>query len=187
MLDARFTDRALAAVRLRKVASRALVYEHHFHDISMSPSISSHAHTSDFRSSLQPERIPATSAGLVRVKLCVESFINIHIASLLRLCTNFRNVGFSLARSMVFRSLLATSSCFLSFAIATCALARARSKVLQEVLMCALARARSKVSQCCSNMSRGQILEFRFLDWNYRHSSHVVVMIVQHRDDHERP
>ena len=34
----------------------------------------------------------------------------------------------------------------LSFAIATCALARARSKVLREVLMCALARARSKVA-----------------------------------------
>ena len=46
----------------------------------------------------------------------------------------------------------------LSFAMATCALARARSKVLQEVLMCALARATSKVSQCCSNMSQGQIL-----------------------------
>ena len=73
----------------------------------------------------------------------------------------------------------------LSFAIATCALARARSKVLQEVLMCALARARSKVSQCCSNMSQRQILEFRFLDGNYRHYSHVVVMIAQHRDDHE--
>ena len=82
-LDVRFRDRALAAVRRRKVASRALVYEHHFHDISMSPSISSHAHTSELRSSLQPERIPATSAGLVRVKLCVESFIAIHIASLL--------------------------------------------------------------------------------------------------------
>ena len=70
-------------------------------------------------------------------------------------------------------------------ATATCALARARSKVLQEVLMCALARARSKVSQCCSNMSQRQILEFRFLDGNYRHYSHVVVMIAQHRDDHE--
>ena len=45
-------------------------------------------------------------------------------------------------------------------AIAFCALARARSKVLQEVLSCALARARSKVSQCCSNMGQGQILEF---------------------------
>ena len=42
-------------------------------------------------------------------------------------------------------------------AIATCALGRARSKVLQDVLMCALARSRSKVSQCCSNMSEGQI------------------------------
>ena len=73
----------------------------------------------------------------------------------------------------------------LSFAIATCALARARSKVLQDVLMCALARARSKVSQCCSNMSRGQILEFRFLERNYKHSSHVVDMIAQHRHDHE--
>ena len=83
VLDVRFTDHALAAVRRRKVASRALVYEHHFQGFSMSPSISSHAHTSELRSSLQPERIPATSAGLVRVKLCVESFIAIHIASLL--------------------------------------------------------------------------------------------------------
>ena len=80
-------------------------------------------------------------------------------------------------------------ACFVALnsgiAIATCALARARSKVLQEVLMCALARARSKVSQCCSNMSRGQILEFRFLERNYRHSLHVVAMIAQHRGDHE--
>ena len=73
----------------------------------------------------------------------------------------------------------------LGFAIATCALARARSKVLQEVLMCALARARSKVSQCCPNMSQGQILEFRCLEGNYRHFSHVVAMIAQQRDDHE--
>ena len=73
----------------------------------------------------------------------------------------------------------------LSFAIATCALARARSKVLQEVLMCALARARSKVAQSCSHMSGGQILEFRFLEWNYRHSLHVLDMIAKHRHDHE--
>ena len=72
----------------------------------------------------------------------------------------------------------------LSFAMATCALARARSEVLQEVLMCALARARSKVSQCCSNTSEGQFWEFRFLEGNYRHSSHVVDMVAQHRDDH---
>ena len=70
-------------------------------------------------------------------------------------------------------------------AVATCALARARSKVLQEVLICALARARSKVAQSCSNMSGGQILEFRFLEGNYRHSSHVVDMIAKHRHDHE--
>ena len=70
-------------------------------------------------------------------------------------------------------------------AIATCALARARSKVLQEVLMCALARARSKVAQSCSHMSGGQILEFRFLEGNYRHSSHVADMIAKHRHDHE--
>ena len=57
--------------------------------------------------------------------------------------------------------------------IATCALARARSKVLQEVLMCALARARSKVAQFCSNMRGGQIFEFRFPEGNYRHFSHV--------------
>ena len=49
-------------------------------------------------------------------------------------------------------------------AVATCALARARSKVLQAVLMCALARARSNVAQCCSNMREGQIWEFRFLE-----------------------
>ena len=70
-------------------------------------------------------------------------------------------------------------------AVATCALARARSKVLQEVLICALARARSTVAQSCSNMSRGQILEFRFLEGNYRHSSHVVDMIAKYRLDHE--
>ena len=70
-------------------------------------------------------------------------------------------------------------------AVGTCALARARSKVLQEVLMCALARARSKVAQSCSNMSGGQILEFRFLQGNYRHFSHVVDMIAKHRHDHE--
>ena len=73
----------------------------------------------------------------------------------------------------------------LGFAIATCALARARSKVLQAVLMCALARPRSKVAQSCSHMSEGLILEFRFLEWNYRHSSHVVAMVAQPRDDHE--
>ena len=88
---------------------------------------------------------------------------------------------------MVFCSFSRCIALLFGIAIATCALARARSKVLQEVLMCALARARSKVSQCCPNMSQGQILEYRFLEGNYRHYSHVVVMIVQHRDDHERP
>ena len=73
----------------------------------------------------------------------------------------------------------------LGFAIAICALARARSKVLQEALMCALARARSKVAQSCSHMSEGQILEFRFLEGNYRHSSHVVDVFAKHRHDHE--
>ena len=72
-----------------------------------------------------------------------------------------------------------------AIAIATCALARARSKVLQEVLICALARARRKVAQSCSNMSGGQILEFRFLEGNYRHSSHVADMIAKNRHDHE--
>ena len=72
----------------------------------------------------------------------------------------------------------------LGFAIATCALAAARSKGLQAVLMCALAAARSISSQCCSNMSQGQILEFRFLDANYVHFSHVVAMVAQPRDDH---
>ena len=70
-------------------------------------------------------------------------------------------------------------------AVATCVLARARSKVLQAVLICALARARSKVSQCCPNMSQGQILEFRLLERNYKHFLHVVAMVAQHRDDHE--
>ena len=70
-------------------------------------------------------------------------------------------------------------------AVATCALARARSKVLQAVLMCALARARSNVAQCCSNMREGQIWEFRFLEGKYRHFSHVVAMIAKHRHDHE--
>ena len=56
---------------------------------------------------------------------------------------------------------------------------------MQEALMRALARARSKVAQSCSHMSGGQILEFRFLEGNYRHSSHVVYMIAKHRLDHE--
>ena len=70
-------------------------------------------------------------------------------------------------------------------AVATCALARARSKVLQEVLICALARARSKVAQSSAHVGGGQILEFRFLEGNYRHSPHVVYMIAMHRVDHE--
>ena len=86
-----------------------------------------------------------------------------------------------------FRSLAPCVALNFGIAVATCALARARSKVLQEVLICALARARSKVAQSCSNMSGGQILEFRFLQWNYRHFSHVVDMIAKHRHDHERP
>ena len=69
-------------------------------------------------------------------------------------------------------------------AVATCALAAARSKVLQEVLMCALARARSKVAQSCSHMSGGQIVEFRFLEWNSSDFSHVY-MIAKYRLDHE--
>ena len=84
-----------------------------------------------------------------------------------------------------FRSLARCVALNFAIAIATCALARARSKVLQEVLICALARARSKVAQSRSNMSGGQILEFRFLEGNYRHSSHVVYMIAMHRLDHE--
>ena len=70
-------------------------------------------------------------------------------------------------------------------AVATCALARARSKVLQAVLMCALVRARSNVTQCCSNMREGLIWKFRFLEGNYKHFSHVVAMIAKHRHDHE--
>ena len=45
--------------------------------------------------------------------------------------------------------------------------------------MCALARVGSKVSQSCPNMSQGQILEFRFLEVNYRHFSHVAAMTDQ--------
>ena len=56
-----------------------------------------------------------------------------------------------------FRFLAPCVALNLGIAVATCALARARSKVLQEVLICALARARSKVAQSCSNMSGGQI------------------------------
>ena len=84
-----------------------------------------------------------------------------------------------------FRSLAPRVALNFRIATATCALARARSKVLQEVLICALARARSKVAQSCSNMSGGQILEFRFLEGNYRHSSHVVDMIAKYGHDHE--
>ena len=94
---------------------------------------------------------------------------------------DLKNVAISLARSMI-RSCVALN---FEIAIPTCALVRARSKVVQAVLMCALARARSKVPQCCSNMSQGQILEFRFSEGNYRHLLHVVAMIAQHRDDHE--
>mgnify|MGYP003329754701 CR=1 FL=1 len=84
-----------------------------------------------------------------------------------------------------FRFLVRCVALNFGIAVATCALAAARSKVLQEGLMCALARARSKVAQCCSNMGEGQILEFRFLEGNYRHFSHVVDMIAKHRHDHE--
>ena len=77
------TDRALAAARRVSVSInlRALLHEHHFRGFSMLPSTSSHLHTSGFRSSLQPQRIPATSAGLVEVKLCVDSFMIIHMCS----------------------------------------------------------------------------------------------------------
>ena len=94
---------------------------------------------------------------------------------------DFENVVISIARCII------PSYVALNFdiAIATCALVRARSKVVQAVLMCALARARSKVPQCCPNMSQGQILEYRCLEGNYRHFSNVVAMIAQHRDDHE--
>ena len=66
------------------------------------------------------------------------------------------NVAISLARSMI-RSCVALN---FDIAIATCALVRARSKVVQAVLMCALARARSKVPQCCSNMSEARFSHF---------------------------
>ena len=79
--DLEVTDRALAAARRVSVSIRALLDEHHFRGFSMLPSTSSHLHTSGFRPSLQPERIPATSAGLVEVKLCVDSFMIIHVRS----------------------------------------------------------------------------------------------------------
>ena len=91
------------------MASRAFVYEHRFHGFSILTSLSSHAHTSELRSSLGPEHILATSAGLVRVKLCVDSFMIIHMCSSLRLCINFQNLAISLARSMVFGSSLVAS------------------------------------------------------------------------------
>ena len=47
-----------------------------------------------------------------------------------------------------FRFLAPCVALNLGIAIATCALARARSKILQEVLICALARARSEVRKC---------------------------------------
>ena len=81
LFDVRFTNRALARARSRIVASRALVYEHRFQGFSILPSTSSHAHTSELRSSLGPEHILATSAGLVKVKLCVDSFMIIHMCS----------------------------------------------------------------------------------------------------------
>ena len=84
-----------------------------------------------------------------------------------------------------FQSLAPCVALNFRIATATCALARARSKVLQEVLICALARARSKVAQSSSHVGGGQILEFRFLQGNYRHFSHVVDMIAKHRHDHE--
>ena len=84
-----------------------------------------------------------------------------------------------------FRFLAPCVALNLGIAVATCALTRARSKVLQAVLICALARARSKVAQSSSHMSGGQILEFRFLEGNYRHSSHVVAMIAKYRLDGE--
>ena len=84
-----------------------------------------------------------------------------------------------------FRFLAPCVALNLGIAVATCALARARSKVLQEVLICVLARARSKVAQSSSHVGGGQILEFRFLEGNYRHSSHVVAMIAKYRLDGE--
>ena len=84
-----------------------------------------------------------------------------------------------------FQSLAPCVALNFGIAMATGALARARSKVLQEVLICALARARNKVAQSCSHMGGGQILEFRFLEKNFKHSSHVVYMIAKHRLDHE--
>ena len=81
VLDVRFTNRALARARSRIVASRSLAYDHHFQGFPILPSTSSHAHTSELRSSLGPEHILATSEGLVRVKLCVDGFMIIHMCS----------------------------------------------------------------------------------------------------------
>ena len=83
-----------------------------------------------------------------------------------------------------FRFFACSVALLFGIAIATCAIARARSKVLQGVLICVLARARSKVAQCCSNMSEGQMWEFRFPEGNYMHFSHGVAMIARHHDDH---
>ena len=161
--------------------SRALRHEHDFRGfLDVAVDIFAVAQFR-IRSSLQPQRIPATSPGLVKVKSCVDSFMIIHMCSAQRSCVDFENVVISLARAHI-------SSCVaLNFeiAIAICALAAARSKVLQSLLMCVLAAARSISSQCCSNISEGQILEYRFLEGNHRHFSNVVAMIARHRDGHE--
>ena len=60
-------------------------------------------------SSLQPERIPATFAGLVEVQLCVDSFMTIHMCSSLWICINFQNVVISLATAHIMCSWLVAS------------------------------------------------------------------------------
>ena len=80
-----FDSRGAFLMHFRAVAFRRFEFQfcHAVRREIHESSTSSHAHTSELRSSLGPEHILATSAGLVKVKLCVESFITIHIASLL--------------------------------------------------------------------------------------------------------
>ena len=135
-------------------------------------------------SSLQPQRIPATFCRNCDSE-AMRRELHDHSHSLFVVTLHqFSECCYFSSQKHGFRFFARCVALLFEIAIATCALARARSKVLQEVLMCALAWARSKVSQCCSNMSEGQILEFRFLEGNYTHLSHVVAMVAQAHDDH---
>ena len=110
-------------------------------------------------SSLQPEHIPATFAGLVEVQLCVDSFMTIHMCSLLWICINFQNVVISLATAHIMCSWLVVSrNCHRHL----CSSPSDEQRSPGSANVCS-GPDRSKVSQCCSNMSQWQILEFRFL------------------------